>query len=124
MDLLFGIASPLGTGGLTKLIIDTVRLAYPNMPRWLILSMALGVGLILSFLYASTKEILFTQQVIGKTIIEGILAALTSIGITELHKASRRPTLGTKEQIAFTHIRGVNKSKIYEMPQSETQHGS
>lgn len=75
--------------GVTKALVDLVKMSVATPPQWLLPLCALVFGVIsLLLLLVATGEPI-TAQSIAQGVLAGVLAGAGAVGITELHKQAR-----------------------------------
>lgn len=102
------------SAGLTNGIISGVTLFFPTRKSWFAFVLALGVGILISFLAAAAflpASATFDRQVIAQLVITGLGAGLASAGlsVTSASATSKREqaTGATAEPDPNTPIPGV-----------------
>ena len=79
---------------LVKMMVDLVKLCYGgdtgHTPTWVppVAAVLFGVG-ILALLATAVDQDLTQPRVAAQTVLAGLMAAVSAIGITELHKIAR-----------------------------------
>jgi hypothetical protein len=74
--------------GFAKPLVDLIRKSPIPSPSWALPFMAVGFGIIICFLLTLTSGQEITTQVIGADILAGIMAGVSSVGVTELQKSA------------------------------------
>ena len=75
----------LAAASIAKILVDVVRMAFPdNRPNWVSTVLAVAFGILAAFLMLMSNGEMITQQTIAQTMIAGILAGGSAVGITEL----------------------------------------
>jgi hypothetical protein len=75
----------LAAASIAKILVDVVRMAFPdNRPNWVSPVLAVAFGILAAFLMLMSNGEMITQQTIAQTMIAGILAGGSAVGITEL----------------------------------------
>jgi hypothetical protein len=71
-----------------KIIVDAIRIAFPERPNWISPVLAISLGpLVVAGLIIANGDAL-TSQMIAQAFLSGILAGGGAIGVTELQKRS------------------------------------
>lgn len=74
----------LAAASIGKILVDIVRLAFPDRPNWVSPVLAVLFGILAAFLMFMASGEVLSQQTIAQTVIAGILAGGSAVGITEL----------------------------------------
>lgn len=82
--MLFAVAAT----GFSKPLVDTIKKSPFPTPSWSLPIMAVGLGIGICFLLSLTMGQEINGQVIGADILAGIVAGVSSVGVTELQKSA------------------------------------
>lgn len=81
--LLVGTATTL-----VKILVDAVRIGIPDRPSWISPVLAIGFGPLVVFLVMVGNGVVISQVMIAQSVIAGVLAGGTAIGVTEAQRRS------------------------------------
>lgn len=71
---------------LAKVLVDMVKMAAPDAPKWVFPALALGFSILIGVLMLSASGVPLSSENISQAILSAILAAGAAIGVTELQK--------------------------------------
>jgi hypothetical protein len=71
---------------ISKILVDMTRLGFPTLPKWVPPLAALVYSIVIAQLLLVASGADLTRADIAQSILSGILAAGTAIGVTELQK--------------------------------------
>lgn len=75
---------------IAKAAVDVIRICYPKLPAGIVVLCAFALAIGISFLFAAAQEtIVWTSPEIARTLIGGITAGFSAIGLTELQKKAQ-----------------------------------
>lgn len=84
MDALITQAMAVTT--ISKILVDMTKLGFPTMPSWVPPLAALIYSIVVAQLMLVATGVDLSRANIAQSILAGILAAGTAIGVTELQK--------------------------------------
>lgn len=76
----------LAAASIAKILVDLVRMAFPNRPQWVSPVLAICFGIFTSLMLSVANGVMIEPQMIAQNVIAGILAGGSSVAITELSK--------------------------------------
>lgn len=80
----------LASAGIAKILVDVVRLGFPNRPTWVSPVLAILFGIISATILALSNGDALTVQTLAQNIIAGVLSGGSAIGITELSNRAQK----------------------------------
>lgn len=83
--------------GLTKAIVDGIKMAIPDRPQWLPVLLAFLLGPVFLILLMVSQSAPMTAAAIANGIVGGIMAGAGAVGLTTLSNKSRREPDSTVE---------------------------
>jgi TRAP-type C4-dicarboxylate transport system permease small subunit len=84
LDVLIGTS--LAATTIAKVLVDVVKNAFPNRPTWVSPVLAIVFGILAAFTIMLTGETELTRAVIAQSLLAGILAGGSAVGVTELQR--------------------------------------
>lgn len=81
-----------------KILVDLVRMGYPDRPAWVNPTLAVLFGIGISFLLFMVSDVVFTSAAIAAAVLSGILAGGTAVGVTSLQNNSNKVVAESKTE--------------------------
>ncbi len=82
------LTASLAAASIAKILVDILRMAFPNRPSWVSPVLAIAFGILSALLLSIANGTEITQTMIAQNIIAGILAGGSSVALTEIQKRS------------------------------------
>jgi len=74
---------------ISKILVDMTRLGFPTLPKWVPPLAALVYSIVIAQLLLVASGADLNRADIAQSVLSGILAAGTAIGVTELQKRAQ-----------------------------------
>lgn len=80
------ITNALAAASIAKILVDILRMAFPNRPDWVSPLLAVLFGIGASVLLLLTQDVELTRAALAQAVLAGVLAGGSAVGITQLQR--------------------------------------